>query len=161
MDSDTLGLFAGGADGGAGFLAAAGAEPGGSAGAFSGMDDFFGGGPSALPSAQPTAGGDIFGLDALLGADSSSAGQGGGGQSAPALLAPPPGAASGGSSTSALLSGTMASLGLESAWGPAEQRWIADAPKLGFLATERLALPVAPPAVDGPTQAALAALRAT
>jgi hypothetical protein len=56
------------------------------------------------------------------------------------------------------LSGTMASLGLGSGHTPAQQAWLDALPKLGFLASERLTVPLSPPQPDERTRAALARL---
>ena len=117
------------------------------------MDDFFGGGPPPVPPRAPPAGADIFGLDALLGASNT-----------PPALPPPDVPAPGGaapSPSSALLSGALASLGLGSSWDAEQQRWIDAMPRLGYLAAERLTLPLAPPVLNSKAQAALAELRGT
>ncbi|KAJ1632676.1 hypothetical protein T492DRAFT_986746, partial [Pavlovales sp. CCMP2436] len=109
----------------------------------SGLEDFFG--PATTSVGAPKgmqAGGDIFGLEMLMGS------------SPPALPVPPP---PGGASS--LSVSAMASLGLGSAWDPAQQAWLDSLPKLPFLVAERLSLPTAPPVVDGATRASLLELR--
>ena len=153
MASDALGLFAQPQPTQPHERAAAAGGGTAASGGFSGMDDFFGGGPPPVPPRAPPAGADIFGLDALLGASNT-----------PPALPPPDVPAPGGaapSPSSALLSGALASLGLGSSWDAEQQRWIDAMPRLGYLAAERLTLPLAPPVLNSKAQAALAELRGT